>query len=44
MWTARWESKAMFRLARLMQEGMVDKVKKTKPVQYRSAILSDRLV
>ena len=38
------KSQAKDWLARLVQEGTVEKVKKTKPVQYRVAITADRLL
>lgn len=38
------KSQAKDWLARLMQEGTVEKVKKTKPVQYRAATPSERLL
>jgi hypothetical protein len=38
------KSQAKDWLARLMQEGTVEKVKKTKPVQYRTATPSERLL
>ncbi len=31
-------------LAKLIKEGAVEKVKKTKPVQYRASAVSDRLL
>jgi predicted Rossmann fold nucleotide-binding protein DprA/Smf involved in DNA uptake len=38
------KSQAKEWLARLLKEGIVEKVKKTKPVQYRAATTSDRLL
>jgi predicted Rossmann fold nucleotide-binding protein DprA/Smf involved in DNA uptake len=38
------KSQAKDWLARLMQEGMVEQVKRTKPVQYRAATPSERLI
>jgi predicted Rossmann fold nucleotide-binding protein DprA/Smf involved in DNA uptake len=38
------KSQAKEWLARLLKEGAVEKVKKTKPVQYRAATTSDRLL
>jgi predicted Rossmann fold nucleotide-binding protein DprA/Smf involved in DNA uptake len=38
------KSQAKEWLARLIKDGMVEKVKKTKPVQYRTSTLSDRLL
>ncbi len=38
------KSQAKEWLARLIKEGMVEKVKKTKPVQYRAATTSERLL